>query len=273
MGEPRAGNTVEEIYLALRERIIDGTYAPGFRMSQGGLAEELAVSRTPLREALHRLEADGLLVAEANRGMQVAPTSIEDVEQYYAIRLLVEPPTIAAIIDELTEDDLDTMARDLETMKRDSNRIRDFQEAHLRFHQTTLRRYPTAIRDLTQSLHLKIFRHQRLYFSRPHASEDFTDVDALFLEAMRAGDGVLAREVMEFHLVDAAMGLVLDSEPDHAFGALLLATRGVGIDLATTKDKRIERPTQIRWLRADARTNLGLATTNLECGTGTGARP
>lgn len=266
MGESRAGNTVDGIYQTLRERIIDGFYAPGIRMSQGGLAEELQVSRTPLREALHRLEADGLLVGEANRGMQVAPTTITDVEQYYAIRLLVEPPTIAAITKDFTEEDLDTMAADLATMKQGSHRIRDFQEAHLRFHQTALRRYPPAISELTQGLHLKIFRHQRLYLSRPHTSEHFTDVDALFLDAIRACDDLLVRQIMEFHLIDAALGLVLDGEPDHTFDSLLLAARGVGIDLATT-DGKIARPTRISWVRADVRNDLGLTTSNLECAT------
>lgn len=265
MAQLRAGNTVDEIYHALRERIVDGTYSPGFRMPQGALAEELDVSRTPLREALHRLQADGLLVSEANRGMQVAPTSADDVEQYYALRLLVEPPTIVALRDELTEVDLQEMGDDLDAMRRDHHRIRDFQEAHLRFHQTVLRRYPTVISRLTQSLHLQIFRHQRLYLSRPHAPEHFTDVDALFLDAIRAHDDVLARQVMEFHLIDAALGLVWDSDPDHALDSLALAARGTGIELTTTASGTIERPATISWRRSDSRADLSLSTTNLQC--------
>ena len=57
----------------------------------------------------------------------------------------------------------------------------DFQEAHLRFHRTVLRRYPKAIAELTESLHLKIYRHQRLYLSHPDAPEHFTQVDRMFL--------------------------------------------------------------------------------------------
>jgi DNA-binding GntR family transcriptional regulator len=247
----RPGNTVDEIYQTLRERIIEGRYAPGIRMSQSILAAELNVSRTPLREALQRLEGDGLLVAEANRGMQVAPTDVGQIEQYYAIRLLLEPPTIAAIVPDLAEAELSKMATELDEMEAARNRIRDFQEAHMRFHEFCIDHYPAALAELTHALHLKIYRHQRLYFSRPDAPEDFTSVDRMFLDAIRAGDADLTRQLLEFHLIDAAIGLVSETEPDHRYSALLLATRGAGIVLGTQPDGTILRPTTIRWERTD----------------------
>jgi DNA-binding GntR family transcriptional regulator len=246
----RPGNTVDTVYQTLRDRIIDGDLPPGLRMSQDGLATELNVSRTPLREALHRLEADGLVVAEANRGMEVAPISDGQVEQCYAIRLLVEPPTIAAVVASLTDDDFAEMDAALEEMERNSNRIRDYQESHLRFHELTLRRYPAAIRELTQSLHLKIYRHQRLHFSRPQVPEHFTHVDRLLLEAMKKGEAELARHVMEFHLADAAIGITLDKDPDYRFDALLVALEGLGIDLDPVVDGVLPRPVEIRWRHA-----------------------
>lgn len=260
----RPGNTVDEIYQTLRERIIDGVYAPGIRMSQSTLAAELSVSRTPLREALHRLEGDGLLVAEANRGMQVAPTDVGQVEQFYAIRLLVEPPTLAAIVPELAEAELVKMAAELDAMEHDRNRIRDFQEAHMRFHEFGIDHYPPALAELTHSLHLKIYRHQRLYLSRPEVPEDFTNVDRMFLEAMRSGDTELTRQLLEFHLIDAAIGLVSEGAPDHRYDALLVATRGVGIDLTVQADNSIRRPAPIRWFRSGAHTIPSITTANLD---------
>ena len=263
MTTARPGNTVEEIYLTLRKRIIEGFYLPGVRMSQSGLAKELRVSRTPLREALQRLEGDGLLVGEANRGMEVAPTDIGQVEQFYAIRLLVEPPTITAILSELDDAELAKMGAELDVMEAEHNRIRSFQEAHLRFHEYCIQHYPPAIADLTHSLHLKIYRHQRLYFSRPQVPDDFTRVDRMFLEAMRAGDAELARQLLEFHLIDAAIGLVSEGEPDHRYNALLVATRGLGIVLDAAPDGALVQPVRIAWRRATADTMPSLTTTNL----------
>jgi DNA-binding GntR family transcriptional regulator len=258
----RPGNTVDTVYQTLRDRIIDGDYPPGVRMSQDGLASELNVSRTPLREALHRLEADGLVVAEANRGMEVAPISDGQVEQCYAIRLLVEPPTIAAIAGSLSSEDLADMAEALGEMEKNSNRIRDYQESHLRFHEIALRRYPAAIRELTQSLHLKIYRHQRLHFSRPQVPEHFNHVDRMLLEAMEENEPELARHVMEFHLADAAIGITMDKDPDYRFDALLVALQGLGIDLDPVKDGVLPRPVHIRW-RNGAPSLKALETANL----------
>jgi DNA-binding GntR family transcriptional regulator len=252
MAARRPGNVVDDVYQTLRERIVDGVYAPGFRMSQGQLAADLNVSRTPLREALNRLGVDGLLVGEANRGMEVAPARDDDVEQFYAIRLLVEPTTLAATVGRLTGADLDDMDSALEDMRRNGQRVHDFQEAHLRFHEAALRRYPPAIGELTRSLHLKIYRHQRLYFTRPHAPEHFTHVDEIFLAAIRDRDIALTRQLLEFHLVDAAMGLILDRSPDHVFGPLLMAVRGIGVELDTNAEGRLERPARIAWRRDDS---------------------
>jgi DNA-binding GntR family transcriptional regulator len=259
----RPGTTVDELYTVLRERIIDGTYAPSLRMSQEELAAELAVSRTPLRQALQRLEADGLLVATANRGMHVAPIANSDTEQHYALRLLVEPPTLSAILDQITDADLDAMAVALADMTRVADRTRDFQEAHREFHAVALRRYPRMIGELTDTLHTMIYRHQRVYFSRPRTPEDVINTDALFLDAIQRRDVAAVRQLLEFHLLDAAVGLALDFNADHEFGALILTLRGLGIDIEHDPDGHIVRPARVRWLRKDAASMPALSTSSL----------
>jgi DNA-binding GntR family transcriptional regulator len=66
-------NKQERAYRTLRERILSGTYGPGYRIVIGALAEELDVSAVPVREAIRRLEAEGLIVYRPNAGAQVAP--------------------------------------------------------------------------------------------------------------------------------------------------------------------------------------------------------
>lgn len=259
----RSGTMVDEIYTVLREGIIDGTFAPGQRLSQEQLAAELQVSRTPLREAFQRLERDGLLNISTNRGMRVSSLDDRETEEHYALRLLVEPPTLKAILDEVSDADIAEMLAALEEMERLTERTRDFQEAHARFHYIALSFYPGAIAEMIQSLHAKIYRHQRVYLSRPRYPEDFMGADRLLLEAILERDGAMVHQLLEFHLVDAALGLLLDLDPDHCFGPLLLVLRGVGIELETDEKGQVQRPARLRWLRKDASTMPALATYNV----------
>ncbi|MFX1760606.1 GntR family transcriptional regulator [Rhodococcus sp. As11] len=243
----RSGTTVDDLYLVLQQRIIDGTYQPGLRMSQEQLAAEHQVSRTPLREALQRLEVDGLVVSHANRGMHVAPIVNSETEQNYALRVLVEPPTIAAVSAKLSSGDIADMENILEEMQRHRAHSRRFQDAHQRFHEVALRRYPENFRQLTNQLHMRIYRHQSVYLSHQRTPDDFIDVDGDLLNAIKIGDSGRVRRIMEFHLIDAALGLVLDADPDHCFDSLLVALHGRQIEIRHHPDGRIDRPAEIRW--------------------------
>lgn len=247
----RAGTTVDALYRTLRDRIITGVYAPGWRMSQEQLANELEVSRTPLREALQRLEADGLVVAHANRGMHVAPLVNSETEQSYALRLLLEPPTVAAIVELLGDDDIEQMRNHLEQMRTHRSHSRRFQEAHQLFHDVALTRYPSNFAELTNSLHTMIYRHQSVYLSHARTPDDFIDSDQFFLDAISNRNAASARRIMEFHLIDAAVGLVLDADPDHCFDSLLLAIRGRDIVIEHDEQGRIQRPAPIYWIDSD----------------------
>ncbi|MQY14136.1 hypothetical protein SRB5_42980 [Streptomyces sp. RB5] len=260
----RSGRTVEEIYVGLRDRILDGTYAPGIRLSQQVLADELNVSRTPLREALHRLEAEGLVIAHANRGMEVSPATQEQAEQSYAARLLVEPPLVAALVDEIGDREIEEMTEALERMEAAVGRTRDFQEAHVAFHGFLLNRYPPLLAELTMQQHSRIFRHQRLHMSRPAVPADFTNVDRAFLEAVRTRQGEQARQLLELHLVDAALGMALDIDPDYRFDSLLTTTRALGLRIEHGDDGVVRRPVRLTWVRPGAVAMPHTRTENLE---------
>lgn len=73
-GKQREGLTKQErLYRAIRERILSGAYGPGYRVVIDALAEEFEVSALPVREAIRRLEAEGLVIYRPNAGAQVAP--------------------------------------------------------------------------------------------------------------------------------------------------------------------------------------------------------
>ncbi len=89
----------------LRERILAGTIEPGAPVRQDNLAAELGVSKIPLREAMARLEQEGLLRSEANRGYFVRELSTAEAREVYALRLKLEPPAAALAAAEADESD------------------------------------------------------------------------------------------------------------------------------------------------------------------------
>ncbi|ESQ88847.1 GntR family transcriptional regulator [Asticcacaulis benevestitus] len=84
----------EQIFSLVRDRIISGKIPTDSAIRQDALAAELGVSKIPLREALARLEQDGLLLSQANRGFFVRPLNADEVEEVYALRLKLEPDAV-----------------------------------------------------------------------------------------------------------------------------------------------------------------------------------
>lgn len=78
------------VYEYLREQIINGTYAPGRRMTLADLSGELGLSHMPVREALLKLEREGLLVSEPHKGMRVVELSLNDAQELFEIRCELE---------------------------------------------------------------------------------------------------------------------------------------------------------------------------------------
>jgi len=85
----------ERIFEVIRERIIEGKLPDREPVRQDALAAELGVSKIPLREALARLEHEGLLTSQANRGWFVRPMSADQAEEIYLLRLAIEPAAAA----------------------------------------------------------------------------------------------------------------------------------------------------------------------------------
>lgn len=240
------GDAVNTAFVAIRNRIIEGTYAPGRRLTQREISAELGVGRTPLREALRMLEAEGYVESEANRGISVTQVDVHTAEDLYALRLLIEPPLLCALTPSFEERELDEMDRLLEEM-RSSPRLRDFQHSHLGLHVVALERYGSTTRDLILDLFRRVQRLQRVYMSRPRVLSDVVDIDQRIVDALRRRDGVMVKHLMEFHLLDWAVGLITDVEPDHRFEVLLRAARGIGIEVAIGDGAVLTVPVDVRW--------------------------
>ena len=99
----RAPALSEQIYQRLRYQLRSGTFAPGERLIESNIAQQLAVSRSPVREALSRLAADGLLESRAG-GFQVVMPTPQDMAEIFEMRRLLEPPAARQIARAMTPD-------------------------------------------------------------------------------------------------------------------------------------------------------------------------
>lgn len=106
----------EIAYEVLKHAIITGEIPAGERIVETDYAERLHISRTPLREALRKLERDGLVEYVLRRGVVVRAFTIADVEEIYTIRNALEMLTLPAIIANATQDDIDALNQHLADM-------------------------------------------------------------------------------------------------------------------------------------------------------------
>jgi DNA-binding GntR family transcriptional regulator len=126
---------------ALRAAIVDGRLQAGERYSVAGLAERLEVSRTPVREALLVLERQGVVRFERNRGVRVLETTAHDLEEVFALRLLLEVPATRRACGLLEAPDLAALDRELAAMRRLAAEGDEgaFMAHDKRFHEIILR--------------------------------------------------------------------------------------------------------------------------------------
>jgi DNA-binding GntR family transcriptional regulator len=95
-----------QAYAELRAAIVEDRYQPGHRLIEQTIASELGLSRTPVREALRMLEAEGLVVREPNRGAVVRPLSSTEVDDLYGLRIQLESYAVAVATQRATEAEL-----------------------------------------------------------------------------------------------------------------------------------------------------------------------
>ena len=98
--------SVVDAYAKVRAAIVENRYPPGHRLVEQRIAEELGLSRTPVREALRMLQAEGLVVSERNRGAMVRPLSETEVVDLYGLRIRLESYAVELATERADESEL-----------------------------------------------------------------------------------------------------------------------------------------------------------------------
>ncbi len=143
-------NLGDDVYQILWSRIVSRDLHPGEKLSDLRLSNELGVSRTPVREALHRLLQDGVIRAEPNRGFFVTSFSARDIEEIFEIRAALEALALRTYLARNPDDDFAAELEELSEIEREladaetDNQIRSANERFLAadqgFHRTIVER-------------------------------------------------------------------------------------------------------------------------------------
>jgi len=188
------------VYEILKQRIILLELQPGSPISTNGLAEELGVSVTPVREALIRLEADGLVTRVPNSTPRVTEVHLHDLKDILEARLLLMEQIARLATQRVREDELEQMTAVLGQMKRASDR-RDLIRLDSEFHR--LINLAAKNRALGQVADLMRNHVMRLWY---YVSNEHTYWDALIedrerlIEALREGDVHRTTEILKTHV-------------------------------------------------------------------------
>ena len=197
----------DQVYKEILARLMDGKLESGDPLSIDGTARDLGVSPTPVREALARLEATGLVVRAALRGYRVAPMlSQAELMDLMEARLLIEPHNAEVACVRADEAFLERLERSIDDLRRAPNgpQFSDYSsywEADERFHrliveQTRNRFLLGAYNSLGGHVHrFRLFGGTGVRDARI-AIEEHTTI----LAAMRAGDATAARRAMTRHI-------------------------------------------------------------------------
>ncbi len=190
--KPRLGHRTlsAAIVEQLRRDILDGTYAAGEQLRQDALAATFQVSRIPVREALFQLEAEGLVLIEPHKGAVVSAFSLEEIEDVFDLRVLLEPRMLAQSAPRLTPQDL-AEASALDAQFRSAIAARDMAQwgqLNARYHLALYRhaRQPRTLAIVTSLLQTSD-RFTRLQMNRPPALSRAESEHGKLLRLCQAG--------------------------------------------------------------------------------------
>lgn len=218
----------DDVFDVLRTRILHGELRPGTSLSQVQLAADLGVSRTPLREAIRRLQAEGLITAERNRQARVSPIDADELEAFYSARIQLESLAVYVTVPKLTAKDLSSMAAALEHLRGESDSYETWATAHRRFHTLAASHVNAPMREILRNYEQRTERYRRILLYEPADTRSwqtsYRQHSELFA-ACTAGDANAARRLIAHHLGVQALNMMISVDPAREPSLLRAAVR------------------------------------------------
>jgi DNA-binding GntR family transcriptional regulator len=195
---------------AVRERILHGLYPEGEPLRQDAIAEELGVSRIPVREALRQLEAEGLVTFNPHRGAVVSTLSLREIEELFELRALIELDLFRRAVPRIGTEDV-TRAKEIldayETALKKGD-VAAWGEMNWQFHSTLFAPAdrPFAL-GVAQKLHQQCDRYLRMQLALTHGELRANEEHRAILAAVRKRDTRRASELLREHILGAGRAL------------------------------------------------------------------
>ncbi len=208
---------------AIRDRILRGGYPAGEPLRQDALAEQLGVSRIPVREALRLLEAEGLVTFSPHRGAVVSTLSLAEIEELYELRADIETDLLRRAMPHITEEQIVRAEEVLDTYEASLKRgqVAGWGGLNWKFHSTL---YAPANRPVTMGivhrLHQHTDRYSRMQLALTHGEQRAITEHRQITAAIRRRNAKRAAAVLRRHILGAGQALLafLNAQHDPAKG-------------------------------------------------------
>ncbi len=190
----------EKILESIREAILRGQLKPGEKVAEPELAERFGISRTPIREAFRQLESEGYLTVIPRKGAVVAQLSERDIEEFYAIKSVLEgfAARMAALkMSEKEIEKLEAINEKLEQLARQGD-VKTFFRVHSEFHELFIRAAGNdKLAELIDQLVMKFNRSRMASLSLPGRMEISVNEHRKIIDAFKARDSERADNLVK----------------------------------------------------------------------------
>ena len=202
----------------LRQAIRDGALKPGERLMEIPLAEELGVSRTPIREAIRKLEQEGFVVMIPRRGTYVADISLKDISQVFEIRSALEELAAALAAERITDEEIEALERMLVEIgnyieTKDMDKI---VETDVAFHEVLYKASRNErLVEIIHNLREQTLRFRTVSMNQPGRLAKTREEHRLLVEAIANRDGKQARKMARMHMEHSEQALLTGMNIDN----------------------------------------------------------
>jgi DNA-binding GntR family transcriptional regulator len=206
----------DQTYFQLRKAILSGPMRPGTVLVQEQLAEQLGISRTPVRDALDRLANEGLVVRSPGGRIHVAPFSLEELQEKYAVRQALETLALRLAAPNLPGPPLLRLKALLEEMRQaiSENQTQRVIQAGAAFHETIFIACGNVyLRQLLTTLSESIRRYRHTAIDMPGRALETLREHEQVVEHLSAGNILAAERAMEEHIARSQQRLERGIQP------------------------------------------------------------